>query len=134
MAEIRAEAAAEEALRESRQIALAAAEAMREGKGEEILVLDLSSLSDFADFFVIGTGLSGVHMRALADRVQEKLAGRGIQLSHVEGEESTSWILLDYLSVLVHIFSVESREYYRLERLWGDGILVNWESAGWVSA
>lgn len=133
MSETGAEAAAGETLRESREIVLAAAGAMQEGKGEDILILDLSSLSDFADFFVIATGLSAVHMRALAGRVEEKLIQRGTQLSHVEGQESTSWILLDYLSVLVHIFSAESRDYYALERLWGDALVVNWESEEWPS-
>lgn len=128
MLEMGTEASAGEASRESREIAVAAAEAMLEGKGENIVILDLTSLSIFADFFVIATGLSVVHMRSLADRVQEKLVYRGIRLSHIEGRESTSWILLDYLAVLVHIFSAETRSYYGLERLWGDAVVVEWES------
>jgi ribosome-associated protein len=129
-----AEAAADEALRETREIAVAAAEAMLEGKAEDIIILDLSSLSNFADFFVIATGLSVVHMTSLADRVQQRLAQRGIRLSHVEGLESTSWMLLDYLGVLVHIFAVESRNYYGLERLWGDAPVVDWKSEECLSS
>ncbi|MFH1739650.1 MAG: ribosome silencing factor [bacterium] len=120
--------AAAEMLRESREIAIAAAEAMAAGKGEDIVVLDLSALSGCVDFFVIATGLSVLHMRSLAERVQEELRKHVAGRSHIEGQESSSWMLLDCPSVLVHIFSAQSRDYYGLERLWGDSKVVKWES------
>ncbi len=115
-------------LQESLEIAVAAAQALDEGKAEDIIILDLSSLSSFADFFVIATGTSIVHIRSLADRVEEKLRRQRIRMAHLEGQDSTSWFLLDYLVVLVHIFSPESRDYYGLERLWGDASVVDWQS------
>lgn len=128
MTEPQAESVVSDHLEESREIAVRAAHALMEGKAEDIVVLDLSTLSGFADFFVIATGTSIVHMRALADRVEEKLRKYRIRAAHTEGKESTSWFLLDYIVVLVHIFSPESRDYYGLERLWGDASFVDWQS------
>jgi len=122
----KAEAVAREMYEESREIAVAAAGALSEGKGEDIAVLDLSALPSCADFFVIATGNSVVHMRSLTERVLETLAKHGFRNAKVEGQESTSWILLDYPSVLVHVFSSEARNFYGLERLWGDAEIVNW--------
>ena len=70
---------------------------------------------------VIATGNSSTHVKALADEVEEQLDDMGISVSHIEGYRSNSWILLDYIDVIVHVFSNEAREYYDLERLWEDG-------------
>ncbi len=121
------EAVAREMYEESREIAVAAAEALFEGKGEDIALLDLSALPACADFFVIATGNSVVHMRSLTERVMELLARLGFRNAKIEGEESTAWILLDYPSVLVHVFSSEARNFYGLERLWGDAEIVDWQ-------
>lgn len=89
--------------------------------GENILILDLRSASALTDFFVIATANSTVHAQAIANALLEKVGQRGFaRPHHVEGMEAAQWILIDYLDVIVHIFLNEVREFYGLERLWGD--------------
>lgn len=90
-------------------------------KGKDIKVLEISDVSVLADYMVIATGTSSTQVKALAEAVEEKLDEKGISVSHIEGYRSNSWILLDYVDVIVHVFSNEAREYYDLERLWEDG-------------
>ncbi len=96
-------------------------EASREKKAENLVVLDLKGLSDIAEFFVILSGKSNIHVQSIYEgivkRVEEKL---GIRPDHVEGLRLGRWILLDYGDVVVHIFYKEFREYYDLEGLWID--------------
>ncbi len=84
------------------------------------VVLDLRGLSDATDYFVILSGDSDVHTRAIADNVLEKTGERGIRAAGVEGRDAGRWILIDFINVVVHIFLPQVREYYRLARLWGD--------------
>jgi ribosome-associated protein len=84
-------------------------------KGEDIHVFDLRGLSPITDFFVITTALSDVHTKTLANHIIENEKPQ-----HVEGLDAASWVLLDFIDVIVHIFSREAREFYGLERLWGD--------------
>ena len=70
---------------------------------------------------VIATGNSSTHVKALADEVEYQLDKAGVSVSHIEGYRSNSWILLDYIDVLVNVFSEEAREFYDLDRLWQDG-------------
>ncbi|MEO0021144.1 MAG: ribosome silencing factor [candidate division WOR-3 bacterium] len=89
--------------------------------GEDILILDLRAASALADFFVITTANSAVHAQAIARALLEKSKSRGFTSPHhVEGMDTAQWILIDYLDVIVHIFLGEVREFYGLERLWGD--------------
>ncbi|MDD6489755.1 MAG: ribosome silencing factor [Clostridia bacterium] len=90
-------------------------------KGLDIKLIKIDDVSSIADYFVIATGASNTHVKALADEVEFKLDQNGISVSHIEGYRSDSWILLDYVDVIVHVFSEEAREYYDLERLWQDG-------------
>ena len=90
-------------------------------KGKDIKVIEISDVSVLADYIVIATGSSSTQVKALAETVEEKLDEMGISVSHIEGHRSNSWILLDYIDVIVHVFSNEAREYYDLERLWQDG-------------
>ncbi|MGN0453999.1 MAG: ribosome silencing factor [Ruminococcus sp.] len=90
-------------------------------KGRDIKVIEISDVSVLADYMVIATGTSSTQVKALAEAVEEKLDEKGISVSHIEGYRSNSWILLDYVDVIVHVFSNEAREYYDLERLWEDG-------------
>jgi len=89
-------------------------------KGEEILVLDLRDVSSFTDFFVIMHGNSSRQNVALYESIEEELKRTGSRPLSVEGKENAEWILMDYGSFLVHIFSRNSRDYYSLEKLWGD--------------
>lgn len=89
--------------------------------GEDILILDLRNASSLADFFVVATANSTVHAQAIAKALLEKSGARGFVLPHhIEGLDTAQWILLDYIDVIVHIFLGEVREFYGLERLWGD--------------
>lgn len=108
------------------QQALCAAQALADVKGKDLLILDLMHLSTFADFFVIATGDSHVHMKALADRVRERMAHSNFRIGHSEGYESKTWILLDFCNVIVHIFNPSARDYYGLAQLWGDAKIVSW--------
>lgn len=90
-----------------------------ERKGEEITILDLRRRSPITDFFVISTASSSLHAQAMADFVETSLDSLSLP-HHIEGYEVANWILLDYWDVLVHIFLSEVREFYGLERLWGD--------------
>ena len=78
-----------------------------------------------ATYMVIATGTSSTHVKALADEVEYKLDQAGISVSHIEGYRSNSWILLDYIDVIVNVFDDEARDFYDLERLWQDGESVD---------
>ncbi len=108
-------------------LARIAADALSDLKGVDIELLDLSSVSSFADYFVIASGDSHVHMRALADRARETLAQHGEKIDHTEGRDSQNWILLDFGSLIVHILSKQARDFYALEQLWGDAQAVVWQ-------
>ncbi len=91
-----------------------------EKKASEIKVLDLRRLSDVTDYFVTCTAEVELHARAIADHIIESLKKKGIRPWHEEGYQNSRWILLDYVDVVVHIFLEETREFYGLEKLWGD--------------
>lgn len=104
----------------SEMTALKAAEILNDKKAEEIKVLDVRGLTGIGDYFVICSGTSSTHVKALCDEVEEKFKEQGIQLHHVEGYSGATWILMDFGAVIVHIFDHESAGFYNLERLWGD--------------
>lgn len=107
-------------------LARRAAMALDDGKGADIALLDVTGVSAFADYFVIATGQSETHMKALAGQVREAMAAEGLRIGHTEGRTSKSWILLDFDAVIVHIFSRRARGYYALEDLWGDAKAISW--------
>ena len=102
----------------TRELARAAAQACHDHKGEEILVLDIAKLSSFADYFVIVSGSSDRQVRALADAVEEGLSKQAERPQSIEGYDQGRWILLDYGSVVAHIFQKEVRPHYALEEFW----------------
>lgn len=110
---------------ESAAIARLAAEACDEKKAREITILDIRSISTVADYFVICTAGSPTQCRAIADHVEETLAKAFVRKLHVEGYQNGRWILLDYADIVVHIMNEEEREFYNLERLWGDAQKVD---------
>ena len=91
-----------------------------EKKAFDVKILDLRKLSSVCDFFVICSASVDVQAKAVADWIIENLQTRGINYWHNEGYQACRWILLDYVDVVVHIFLPEVREFYELERLWGD--------------
>ncbi|MBB6214868.1 ribosome-associated protein [Anaerosolibacter carboniphilus] len=115
-------------LAESRQIAMKIAKTIDDKKGQDIAVLNIQSISSFADYFVIAHGTSTRHAKAIADEIIFKLAEDGIPLDHKEGHDNGTWILLDYLTVVVHIFIEEERHFYNLERVWKDAIFEDPDS------
>ena len=96
-----------------------AAETLSDKLATDIVLLDLSKQMAFTDFFVIGTGDNERHVRALRDAVEDSFTAVGVEPLHVEGTADSGWVLMDYVSVVVHLFSPELRSYYRLEELWG---------------
>lgn len=90
-------------------------------RAEDVVILDLRALDGVCDFFVIATGHSEIQVRAIADAVEEGLReSRRIKPWHSEGFEARRWVLLDYVDVVVHVFHARAREYYLLDKLWGD--------------
>lgn len=89
-------------------------------KGEDLVVLDLRGLSSFTDFFIIMHGNSPRQNVALYESVEQELRKENVRPLSVEGRENAEWILVDYGSFIVHVFSRRARDYYSLEKLWGD--------------
>ena len=87
-------------------------------------MLDLRSVSLLADYFVICSGESERQVKAIVGEVAGKIKGEGVRPLHIEGESSSGWLLVDYGSVIVHIFSPVMRDYYQLEKLWSDALVV----------
>jgi ribosome-associated protein len=98
----------------------AAAEAALDRKAEDIVALDVSKLTSFADTFIIVTGTSDRHARSIADAITEAMAKRGEKPLGTEGHDEGRWVLIDLGDVIVHVFQVEVRREYDLERLWSD--------------
>lgn len=96
-----------------------------EKKAEEIAILDLSGLSAACDYFVVCSADSELQVLAIADHIQKKLAERGLPPWHVEGRSHRRWVLLDFVHVVAHVFHRETRQYYMLERLWGDAKITH---------
>jgi ribosome-associated protein len=90
-------------------------------QAHDLVAMDISGIASFASYFLLCTGDSSRQMQAIADEVEKRLKAHGIRPSHVEGYQNSEWILIDYLDLVVHIFSKTARAYYDLERLWRDG-------------
>jgi len=103
-----------------RQLAHQAARLALSKKAEDIVVIDLRKVTNFADYFVVCTAHSDAQLRAVADAITEGLEALKHKVWHSEGYAVRSWILLDYVEIVVHLFLPETRQYYALERLWGD--------------
>ena len=93
-------------------------------KANDVVVLDVRGVTDMTDYFVIASGTSDTHVRAVAEHVMEELRKEGSRAHHVEGVQQGRWVLLDYVDMVVHIFHPTLREFYQLERLWSDAEVV----------
>ena len=102
------------------QLAEAIAEILDDHRGKDIKIVEIKEKTDIADYFVLANGTSSTHVKALAGEVEFKRAQRDIQAEAVEGRGNNAWIVLDYSHVIVHVFSREAREFYDLDRLYGD--------------
>jgi ribosome-associated protein len=89
-------------------------------KATDVVVLDLRSTPAFTDFFILCSGQNQRQVRAIADAVEETLRAAKIRPAHIEGYDRAEWILMDFFTFIVHVFTPQTRAFYSLERLWGD--------------
>ena len=108
-------------MEQSKKMAKFAYEALDEKKGEDIKIIDISNISVLADYFIIANGSNESQVRALVDNVEDKLAKEGFELKQTEGQGLGNWVLMDFGSIIVHVFDKENRLFYDLERIWRDG-------------
>ena len=101
-----------------------AAQAALDLKANDVVILNLKGVTDMADFFVIASGTSDTHVRAIAQNVMEDLDKLGVPVHHEEGVTQGRWALLDYVDFVVHVFHPTLRHFYQLERLWSDAEVV----------
>src|SRR5919206_5341157 len=99
-------------------------------KANDVVVLDLRQVSSATDYFVVASGTSDTHVRAIAEHVLEELRKEGVRTHHVEGLQAGRWVLLDYVDFVVHVFHPVLREFYQLERLWSDASVVEIDREG----
>ena len=117
-----------DSLENSRKFAVYAANVIDSKRGTDIVVLDISEKSSFADYFVIASGSSFRQTRALAEYVQERADMHGRFVKSIEGRDGSGWVLMDYGDVIVNIFVPEKRDKYDLEKIWSDCGTVDWEA------
>ncbi len=112
--------------RKNRRLAILAANAMDEQRAEDIVVLDMRGLVDYADYFVIGSASSLARIKGVTRRVEQIMAKNGGKRL-TEPDRDTGWVLADFGDILVHVFDEQAREFYQLEDLWGDAPRVEWK-------
>ena len=103
----------------------AAYKAIDDKMGDDIIVLDIREVSIISEYFIIASANNSNQLKAIADFTQEKLAALGMRVRHIEGVQSARWILLDFGHIIIHLFCKEEREYYRLDKLWGDAVQIS---------
>jgi ribosome-associated protein len=98
-------------------------------KGQDMLLLDLRGLSNSTDYFLLVNGTSDTHVRAIADHLIDELRSEGMKPDHIEGLRTGRWVLIDFIDFVIHVFHPTAREFYQLERLWGDAPVIAVEAA-----
>ena len=109
---------------ESAELCRRALEALEEKKGQDLVLLDVRDISSVTDYFLIATGTSAPHIRALAEELEVSLKREGARRFGHSGTPESGWIVVDYVDVVIHVFSSEARAYYDLEKLWSDAVVV----------
>ena len=104
-----------------KMMAQIACKALDDKKGQDIKIIDIHNVSVIADYFVIASGTNSNQVQAIVDNVEEQLGRAGFEAKQIEGNRNSSWILMDYGDVIVHVFDEENRLFYDLERIWRDG-------------
>ncbi|KSV59919.1 ribosome silencing factor [Acetivibrio ethanolgignens] len=115
---------------ESKEMVKIAYAALEDKKAEDIRVIEIKDISIIADYLIIANGSNSSQVQALVDNVDEKLSEAGVSNKRIEGSRNSSWILMDYNDVIVHVFSREDRLFYDLERIWRDGKDISKEELG----
>lgn len=111
--------------KESKEMAKLAYDALDDKKAEDIQIIDISGVSVIADYFIIASGSNSSQLEAMRDGVDEALYKANYKAKQVEGNQRSTWILMDYNDIIVHIFSKEDRLFYDLEKIWKDGKSIN---------
>ena len=112
-------------IEQSREMAKLACEEKKKKKGEDIRVIDIAGISVLADYFIIANGTNQNQLQAMRDAADEALYKAGVKVQQIEGNQSSTWILMDYGDIIIHIFSKEDRLFYDLESTWRDGKVVD---------
>ena len=108
-------------------LVLGASELCQDRNARDGLVLDLRGLSDATDFFLIASGDSDVHVRAISEHLLQELQREGVRPAGVEGLRAGRWVLIDYIDLVIHVFHPAQRAFYQLEQLWGDAPSIPFE-------
>ena len=116
-------------IQRAKEIAMLAASTLDNKKGMDVTTLEVGEQTVLADYFVLATGTSNTHVRALADEVEFQLKEQlGVEPNHIEGAAGNAWTLLDYGSVVVNVFTSQARDFYKLERLWNGAEVITPDS------
>ena len=110
-----------------KMMAQIACKAIDDKKGQDIKIIEIHYVSVIADYFVFASGTNSIQVQAIVDNVEEQLGRAGFEAKQIEGNRNSSWILMDYGDVIVHVFDEENRLFYDLERIWRDGKEVDAE-------
>ena len=102
------------------ELARAAAEAAADKKARDIVLIDMRELVAYTDYMIVCTGSTPRQTKAISDEIRKQLKEQGVPPRKIEGEREAEWILMDYLDIVVHVFTPQAREFYRLDRLWGE--------------
>ncbi len=108
----------------AKETAIVAAKALDDKKAQNLILLEVRSVTALTEYMLLATGTSDTHLRTLSDEVEKKMEEAGETVCHREGFRGDTWIVMDFSGVMVHIFTAETRKFYDLERLWGDAPLV----------
>ena len=111
-----------------KMMAQIACKAIDDKKGQDIKIIDIHNVSVIADYFVIASGTNSNQVQAIVDTVEEQLGRAGFEAKQIEGNRNSSWILMDYGDVIVHVFDEENRLFYDLERIWRDGKVLEMDA------
>ena len=111
-----------------KMMAQIACKAIDDKKGQDIKIIDIHNVSVIADYFVIASGTNSNQVQAIVDNVEEQLGRAGFEAKQIEGNRNSSWFLLDYGDVIVHVFDEENRLFYDLERIWRDGKVLEMDA------
>lgn len=108
-------------MEQAKKMAKIAVKALEDKKAEDVKIIDIGGVSTIADYFIIANGNNQNQLQAMRDAVEEDLYKAGYPVKQIEGNSNSSWILMDYNDIIVHVFSKEDRLFYDLERIWKDG-------------
>lgn len=114
--------------KDSRELAEICAQVALDAKGEDVVILDVTGLASFTDYFIVMSGRSTRHVQGLAEAIEGEMRSKRVKTSNAEGIQEGMWVLLDFDDVVVHIFYHEQRDFYDLEGLWHDAVRIELEN------